>query len=110
LDWAQKSLSIRTWVLDPPRINIRFLNLIEGIYKKTGKQVVVLVDEYDKPLLESMGDETLNAKLLPFASASRRLVKAGVVFDTEKRTLGEWGVRSTEGPQHRGCGAGLRNL
>jgi hypothetical protein len=44
-------------------IEIRFQNLIEGIYKKTGEQVVVLVDEYDKPLLESMGDEKLNADL-----------------------------------------------
>jgi hypothetical protein len=42
---------------------LRFKALIEGIHKKTGKQVVVLVDEYDKPLLESMGDENLNAAL-----------------------------------------------
>jgi hypothetical protein len=44
-------------------IAIRFQNLIEGLYKKTGRQVAVLVDEYDKPLLESMGNETLNAAL-----------------------------------------------
>jgi hypothetical protein len=44
-------------------IEIRFKQLLEGIYKKTGRQVVVLVDEYDKPLLESMGDENLNAEL-----------------------------------------------
>jgi hypothetical protein len=49
---------------------LRFKTLIEGIYKKTGNQVVVLVDEYDKPLLESMSDEKLNAafraELKPF--------------------------------------------
>jgi hypothetical protein len=44
-------------------IAIRFRRLIESIHKKTGKQVVILVDEYDKPLLESMGDERLNAEL-----------------------------------------------
>jgi hypothetical protein len=44
-------------------IDIRFQTLIEGIRQKTGKQVVVLVDEYDKPLLESMSDENLNAEL-----------------------------------------------
>jgi hypothetical protein len=44
-------------------IEIRFQDLIEGIYKKTGRQVVVLVDEYDKPLLESMADEKLNAQM-----------------------------------------------
>ncbi len=32
-------------------ISTRFRNLIRGIYNKTGKKVVILVDEYDKPLL-----------------------------------------------------------
>ena len=35
-------------------IAIRFKNLIEAAYKKTGLQVVVLVDEYDKPLLQNV--------------------------------------------------------
>lgn len=43
-------------------VEVYFQNLIEGIYQKTGKQVVVLIDEYDKPLLETMGDEELNAE------------------------------------------------
>lgn len=34
----------------------RFENLLRRVYEKTGKQVVVLVDEYDKPLLETMYD------------------------------------------------------
>lgn len=33
---------------------VRFMSLIRGLYRKTGKPVVVLVDEYDKPLLETM--------------------------------------------------------
>ncbi|MGP1577669.1 MAG: ATP-binding protein [Treponema sp.] len=33
----------------------RFEVAIEQIYQKTGKQVVILVDEYDKPLLQTMG-------------------------------------------------------
>jgi hypothetical protein len=44
-------------------IEIRFQNLIRGIHKKTGRQVVILVDEYDKPLLESMGNKKLNEKM-----------------------------------------------
>ncbi|UTD12417.1 ATP-binding protein [Treponema denticola] len=32
----------------------RFKNLIKKMYETTGKQVVILVDEYDKPLLETM--------------------------------------------------------
>ena len=37
----------------------RFRSIIEKAYEKTGKQVVVLVDEYDKPLLEVMADNEL---------------------------------------------------
>ena len=32
--------------------NVRMLNLIQTVYHKTGKQVVVLIDEYDAPLLD----------------------------------------------------------
>ena len=32
--------------------NIRFKDLIKNVYDKTGKQVVVLIDEYDAPLLD----------------------------------------------------------
>ena len=35
--------------IDP---NIRLTNLIQTLYEKTGKQVVVLIDEYDAPLLD----------------------------------------------------------
>jgi len=33
-------------------VNDRFVNLIQSIYEKTGKQVVILIDEYDAPLLD----------------------------------------------------------
>ena len=39
----------------------RFERLIKAAYQQTGKQVVILVDEYDKPLLQTMGvNEALN--------------------------------------------------
>jgi hypothetical protein len=41
----------------------RFESLIQRAYQTTGKKVVVLVDEYDKPLLESMADEELNVEM-----------------------------------------------
>ena len=42
----------------PPK---RFEGLLKRAYQKTGKQVVILVDEYDKPLLQTMGvNEALN--------------------------------------------------
>ena len=39
----------------------RFTSLIQAAYQRTGRQVVILVDEYDKPLLQTMGiNEKLN--------------------------------------------------
>jgi hypothetical protein len=38
----------------------RFLDVIRYAYEQTGKKVVVLIDEYDKPLLETIEDEQLN--------------------------------------------------
>lgn len=41
--------------------NIRLTNLIQTLYEKTGKQVVVLIDEYDAPMLDvAHGDEKLD--------------------------------------------------
>ncbi|MCD8202078.1 MAG: ATP-binding protein [Prevotella sp.] len=37
----------------------RFKGIIERAYKKTGLQVVILVDEYDKPILTAIDDEEL---------------------------------------------------
>ena len=40
-------------------IEERFRDVIKKAYEDTGRQVVVLVDEYDKPLLEVMEDDRL---------------------------------------------------
>ncbi len=37
--------------------NVRLTNLVRGLYEKTGKQVVVLIDEYDAPLLDVVHEE-----------------------------------------------------
>lgn len=47
----------------------RFGNIIKCAYKKTGKKVVILIDEYDKPLLSAINNETL-------ADEYRSLLKA----------------------------------
>lgn len=39
--------------------SVRLMNLIEAAYKQTGHRAVVLIDEYDKPMLESMHDPLL---------------------------------------------------
>ena len=38
-------------------IGTRFRNVLEEAYKQTGKKAVVLIDEYDKPLLDVIGTE-----------------------------------------------------
>ena len=37
--------------------NVRLKNLIFGVYEKTGRQVVALIDEYDAPLLDMVHEE-----------------------------------------------------
>ena len=39
--------------------NIRLNDLIVSVYQKTGKQVVILIDEYDAPLLDVVHEDTL---------------------------------------------------
>lgn len=47
----------------------RFSAVIKRAFEATHKQVVILIDEYDKPLLETINDEALN-------TANRSLLKA----------------------------------
>ena len=39
--------------------NVRMRNLIANVYEKTGKKVVVLIDEYDAPLLDVVHEDTM---------------------------------------------------
>ena len=39
--------------------SIRFEKLISGVSEKTGKPVVILIDEYDKPIIDTLDDESL---------------------------------------------------
>lgn len=40
-------------------LGMRFEKVIEGAYKKTGHRVAILVDEYDKPMLQAIGNKEL---------------------------------------------------
>lgn len=44
-------------VNDSPDPNVRMLNLIKTVHENTGKQVVVLIDEYDAPLLDVVHED-----------------------------------------------------
>ena len=55
---------------------LRFAGVIERAYKQTGKQVVILVDEYDKPLLQTMGvNEELNEQYRNMLKAFYSVIK-----------------------------------
>ena len=43
-------------------LSARFQGVIRRAYGKTGRQVVILVDEYDKPLLQAIGNEGLQSE------------------------------------------------
>ena len=56
---------------------IRFRQLIRELHRRTGQRVVVLVDEYDKPILDVLEDPELGAR--------EPRLPARAVFDPEVR-------------------------
>ncbi|MGP1432587.1 MAG: ATP-binding protein [Treponema sp.] len=61
LESEESSYGIETGEKEQPFFASRFEKLLKTACKQTGKQVVILVDEYDKPLLQTMGvNEELN--------------------------------------------------
>lgn len=51
LERFESRYGIKPYSKERTEIPIRFENLIQAAYKATGRRVVILVDEYDKPLL-----------------------------------------------------------
>ena len=41
-------------------LSVRFQAVIDTAYEKTGKQVVILIDEYDKPIVDNLGNPELS--------------------------------------------------
>lgn len=54
---------------DETTLSLRFKGVIRRAWEQTGRQVVVLIDEYDKPLLQAINNESL-------MEAYRRTMKA----------------------------------
>ena len=63
LDIIEKQERMYDICSDKPDVNIRLTDLIEAVYRKTGKQVVVLIDEYDAPLLDVVHEDMLLPQL-----------------------------------------------
>ena len=59
-----------------PRLSIRLSKIITTAYEKTGKQVAVIIDEYDKPVLDALYseyEEKNRAELRAFYSPLKEL-------------------------------------
>ena len=52
----EKKYGIENHYTEP---GIRFGNVIEAAHGQTGQRVVILIDEYDKPIVDNLGDEEL---------------------------------------------------
>jgi hypothetical protein len=58
LDFVNSQASKHGVELTNSALPSRFAQLIERLQEKSGQQVVVLVDEYDKPLIDNLSKET----------------------------------------------------
>ena len=54
----------------------RFKDVIDAAYAKTGLGVVILIDEYDKPIVDSLGDEKLNESFRSLLQGFYSVMKA----------------------------------
>lgn len=78
---------------------IRFSNIIKGASQKTGKKVVILVDEYDKPLVNNLSSENRFSKFRDLLSSIYSAFKSNgdyikLVFLTGVSRLGKLNVFS----------------
>ena len=55
LEWQERKFGI-TEVKDPMNYDSRLTDLIHTAYEQTGEKVVILIDEYDAPMLDSIND------------------------------------------------------
>ena len=71
-EWEEQYAIPKT--AEAPEDRLRLL--ITALFKQTGKQVVILVDEYDKPLLQTMGvNEELNEQYRNMLKAFYSVIK-----------------------------------
>ncbi len=73
LDDYEKNYGVRNVNATSPAD--RFSNLIQQVHEKTGLQAVILVDEYDKPLLNTMNEPELNNCILQILKSFYGVIK-----------------------------------
>ena len=62
--------------LGPAGAAVRFRRLIRTLHERTGRRAVVLVDEYDKPILDALGDRELARANRDFLRSLYGVIKA----------------------------------
>jgi hypothetical protein len=84
-------------------LSLRFLGIVKRACEKTGERVVILVDEYDKPMLQAINDENLTKEyqktLKAFYSVLKTqdgYIKFAFLTGVTKLTYGRSCSRSTE--------------
>ncbi len=82
----------------------RFGELIEALHERAGRRVVVLVDEYDKPILDALGDRELALANRDFLRGFYAMIKDN---DRHLRFVFLTGVSKFS---HAGLFSGLNNL
>ena len=82
--------------------NERLIGLVTRAYEQTGEKVVVIIDEYDAPLLDVVHEEENLATiqqiddkgyLIPYSADGKRMFKIGINFDSNQRTITDWIIK-----------------
>ena len=58
----------------------RFRRLLEHIYSSMGKQVVVLIDEYDAPMMRYLYDEKMRESVRSLLRGFYQIIKSGAAY------------------------------
>lgn len=78
------------------------IGLVTRAYEQTGEKVVVIIDEYDAPLLDVVYEEENLATiqqiddkgyLIPYSADGKRMFKIGINFDSNQRTITDWIIK-----------------
>jgi len=66
--------------MDTEDLASRFEAVIKNAYEQTGKRVVVLIDEYDKPLTNTMDDPTANEEIRTLLKSFYGVLKSADIY------------------------------
>ena len=78
------------------------IGLVTRAYEQTGEKVVVIIDEYDAPMLDVVHEEENLATiqqiddkgyLIPYSADGKRMFKIGINFDSNQRTITDWIIK-----------------